>query len=84
MFWVTAVVGLAGQLPAKGSEFVKLSKLPGNCQDGNPLDIVGIYPGMEYDRALRIVSDYLQASPKIFTRLNPTIGGLYSLSSAMR
>jgi hypothetical protein len=37
IFWVTAVVTLACQLPAKAeSKFVQLSKLPGNCKDGKP------------------------------------------------
>jgi hypothetical protein len=45
--------------------------------DGKPLDIVGVYPGMKYDKALPIVSDYLHTAPKIFTSLNPTTGGLY-------
>jgi hypothetical protein len=45
--------------------------------DSKPLDIVGIYPGMKYDKALPIVSDYLQTAPNISTSLNPTTGGLY-------
>lgn len=36
IFWVTTAITLAGLLPAKGSDFVRLSKLPGNCKDGKP------------------------------------------------
>jgi hypothetical protein len=75
-------LGIAGcdntPVPSIGAlQQIPMPPIGSGFPDSKPLDIVGIYPGMTFDNAFSIISDYLKATPESSTRLNPTSGGLY-------